>query len=88
VFGWQGERRFERRLARQYERDMEEVLPKVTQETLEIARELAALPQDIRGYGVIKHEAAGKAAPRREELLAAFRAGGWPRQPELRMAAE
>ena len=88
VFGWQGERRFERALARQYERDMEEVLPKVTQETLEIARELAALPQDIRGYGFIKHEAAGKAASRREELLAAFRAGGWPRQPELRMAAE
>ena len=88
VFGWQGERRFERALARQYERDMEEVLPKVTPETLEIARELAALPQGIRGYGFIKHEAAEKAAARREELLAAFRAGGWLRQPELRIAAE
>ena len=29
VFGWQGERRRERALARQYEQDMAEVLPKV-----------------------------------------------------------
>lgn len=88
VFGWQGERRRERALARQYEQDMAEVLPKVTPATMEIARELAALPQQIRGYGFIKDAAAEKAEGRRAELLAAFRAGGWPSQPEMRIAAE
>ncbi len=88
VFGWQGERRRERALARQYEQDMAEVLPKVTPATVEIARELAALPQQIRGYGFIKDAAAEKAQVRRDELLAAFRAGGWPSQPEMRIAAE
>ena len=80
VFGWQGERRRERALAAQYERDMAELLPKVTPATLETARELAALPQQIRGYGFIKDAAAEAAAARRAELLAAFRAGGWPEE--------
>lgn len=88
VFGWQGERRRERALARQYEQDMAEVLPKVTPATMDIVRELAALPQQIRGYGFIKDAAAEKAQGRRDELLAAFRAGGWPSQPEMRIAAE
>ena len=87
-FGWQGERRRERALARQYEQDMRAVLPAVTPATLDIARELAALPMDIRGYGFIKDAAAEKAQARRAELLAAFQAGGWPARPELRMAAE
>ena len=78
----------ERALARQYEQDMAEVLPKITPATVEIARELAALPQQIRGYGFIKDAAAEKAQARRDELLAAFRAGGWPSQPEVRIAAE
>mgnify|MGYP002648683731 CR=1 FL=1 len=48
----------------------------VTPATLETARELAALPQQIRGYGFIKDAAMEKAAVRRAELLAEFRAGG------------
>ena len=87
-FRWQGERRRERALARQYEEDMRAVLPAVTPATLDIARELAALPMDIRGYGFIKDAAAEKAQARRAELLAAFQAGGWPARPELRMVAE
>ena len=88
VFGWQGERRRERALAAQYERDMAELLPKVTPATLETARELAALPQQIRGYGFIKDAAMEKAAVRRAELLAEFRAGGRPTSAPMAMAAE
>ncbi|WP_112874973.1 indolepyruvate ferredoxin oxidoreductase family protein [Paracoccus endophyticus] len=91
VFGWQGERRRERALIAAYERDMAEVLPNVTPATMEIARELAALPQEIRGYGFIKDAAADKAQVRRDELIAAFRAGGWPQGQggeAMRIAAE
>ena len=80
--------RRERALALQYERDMSELLPQVTPATLETLRELAALPQQIRGYGFIKDAAADKAAERRAELLAEFRAGGRPARPPLAMAAE
>ena len=67
---------------------MAELLPKVTPATLETARELAALPQQIRGYGFIKDAAMEKAAVRRAELLAEFRAGGRPTSAPMAMAAE
>ena len=51
-------------------------------------RELAALPAEIRGYGFIKDAAAEKAQLRRAELLAAFEAGGVPREPAQAIAAE
>ncbi|OOY29218.1 indolepyruvate ferredoxin oxidoreductase [Thioclava sp. L04-15] len=78
TFGYSDERKMERALIRQYEADMAEVLPKVTPETLEIARELAELPLSIRGFGPVKAQAEQMAAKRREELLAAFREGGSP----------
>ncbi|PFG61830.1 indolepyruvate ferredoxin oxidoreductase [Thioclava sp. ES.031] len=83
-FGYAAERKMERALIKQYEADMAEVLPKVTPETMEIARELAKLPLTIRGFGPVKTQAEQMAAKRREELLAAFRAGGTPQK----MAAE
>ena len=83
-FGYAAERKMERALIKQYEADMAEVLPKVTPETMEIARELAELPLAIRGFGPVKAQAEQMAAKRREELLAAFRAGGTPQK----MAAE
>ncbi|MBD3804932.1 MAG: indolepyruvate ferredoxin oxidoreductase family protein [Thioclava sp.] len=78
IFGYAEERKMERALIKQYEADMAEVLPKVTPETLEIARELAELPLTIRGFGPVKAQAEKMAAKRREELLAAFREGGSP----------
>ncbi len=68
----------ERALIAQYEVDMAEVLKDVSEQTMEIAVALAELPLEIRGFGPVKAEAEAKAARRREELLAAFRAGGWP----------
>ncbi|MGE4325475.1 MAG: indolepyruvate ferredoxin oxidoreductase family protein [Pseudodonghicola sp.] len=84
LFGYSAERKMERALIKQFERDMKEVLPKVTPETRDIALALALLPLQIRGFGPVKQENEAKAAKRREELLASFRQGG----PELAKAAE
>ncbi|MGD9865154.1 MAG: indolepyruvate ferredoxin oxidoreductase family protein, partial [Pseudodonghicola sp.] len=76
LFGYSAERRMERALIKQFERDMKEVLPKVAPETRDIAVALALLPLQIRGFGPVKAANEVKAAKRREELLAAFRQGG------------
>lgn len=77
-FGRTAERRMERALVKEYERDMETVLHGLSPGTRDIALELAALPLEIRGFGPVKAQAATAAAARRAELLAAFAAGGRP----------
>ncbi|MEO0999110.1 MAG: indolepyruvate ferredoxin oxidoreductase family protein, partial [Pseudomonadota bacterium] len=77
-FGRTAERRMERALIAEYERDMEEVMAGVSEATRDIAVALAELPLQIRGFGHVKEGNARAAAKRREELLAAFRAGGTP----------
>jgi len=83
VFGYTAERRMERGLIRQYEKDMREVL-KDPARNMDAAVALAELPLQIRGFGPVKEAHEQAAAKRREELLAAFRAGEAP----LRQAAE
>ena len=83
-FGRTAERRMERGLIAQYEADMREVLPQMTDATHEAVVALAELPLQIRGFGPVKETNERVAAKRREELLAVIRAGG----PERRMAAE
>ncbi|MFK7880502.1 indolepyruvate ferredoxin oxidoreductase family protein [Roseobacter sp.] len=75
-FGYSSERRMERALIKQYERDMIEVLPLLNDATRPAIIALATLPQDIKGFGPVKQANEGKAAKRREELLAVIRAGG------------
>ncbi|MDD8023591.1 MAG: hypothetical protein PHX82_10825, partial [Paracoccaceae bacterium] len=77
-FGRTEERRTERALIAQFEADMAEILPRVTPQTEAIARELAELPLQIRGFGPVKQASVVTAAARRDALLAAFRAGGAP----------
>ena len=83
-FGRTKERRMERALIRQYEADMNEVLPKLSEATREAIIALAELPLSIRGFGPVKEANEAKAAKRREELLAVIRTGGTP----LAQAAE
>ena len=84
IFGRTEERKMERALIKQYEADMKEVLPLLTEATKDAIVALAALPLDIRGYGPVKAANETKAAKRREELLSVIRAGG----PVLSKAAE
>ena len=84
LFAYSSERKMERALITQYEADMDEVLPKLTDATREAVVTLAELPLQIRGFGPVKAANERKAANRREELLATIRAGG----PDMRQAAE
>ncbi|WP_417471930.1 indolepyruvate ferredoxin oxidoreductase family protein [Leisingera sp.] len=76
VFGYTAERKMERALIAQYERDMREWLPKAAPETMDALIALAELPLQIRGFGPVKQTNEQKAAKRREELLAVLREGG------------
>ncbi|SPJ28702.1 indolepyruvate ferredoxin oxidoreductase family protein [Falsiruegeria mediterranea] len=84
IFGYTAERKMERALIRQYEKDMKDALAKVSPETKDAVCALARLPLDIRGFGPVKLQNEAKAAKRREELLAAIRQGG----ADLKQAAE
>jgi indolepyruvate ferredoxin oxidoreductase len=75
-FGRTAERKMERALIKQYQKDMQAVLPKLTAETRDAIVALAALPLDIRGFGPVKEANEAKAAKRREELLAVIKQGG------------
>ena len=75
-FGRTEERRMERSLITQYEADMKDVLPKLTDATHDAIVALAELPLQIRGFGPVKQANEAKAAKRREELLAVIRSGG------------
>ncbi|HHX90577.1 MAG TPA: indolepyruvate ferredoxin oxidoreductase family protein, partial [Paracoccus sp.] len=83
-FGRSAERRMERALIAQYEADMADLLPRLTQANRDAVLELALLPLSIRGFGPVKEANAKAAARRREELLAAIATPGAP----LPMAAE
>ncbi len=82
-FGYTAERRMERRLIRQYRKDLKEVLAKAPANP-DAAVALAELPLQIRGFGPVKEANAEAAARRREELLVALRGGSAP----LKQAAE
>ncbi len=76
-FGYTAERRMERKLIRQYEKDMAEVLAASASNNA-AAVALAELPLQIRGFGPVKDTNAQVAAKRRAELLDSIRQGDAP----------
>jgi len=66
------DRRCERRLIDEYEATLDRLLIRLTPESYGLAIEIAALPEKIRGFGIVKRLAIEAATSRREELLAAF----------------
>jgi indolepyruvate ferredoxin oxidoreductase len=83
IFGYSAERKLERRLIADYEALLDDIVPLLKPETQELVAALAALPEQIRGYGPVKHAAVEKAKLREKELLDALR--GAP--PQRRQAA-
>jgi indolepyruvate ferredoxin oxidoreductase len=71
-FGWQSERKLERTLIAEYEALLAEIRQRLSRETYQTAVELAATPEAIRGFGIVKSEAAGKARARQAQLIAAM----------------
>ena len=68
IFGYTIERKMERDLIRQFERDIDVILEQVTPQNLVCAVEMASLPQKMRGFGHVKL-ANIEQAKRRGELL-------------------
>ena len=87
VFGYSAERRAERALITQYERDIAELLESLSFLRLPLATEIAALPEGIRGFGHVKAHNMKAAAARREELLARWRGAEVPGAPEAARVA-
>lgn len=84
VFGYSAERKMERALIKQYEADLKDVLPKLSNNTRDTIIALAELPLQIRGFGPVKLANEQKAAKQRETLLALIRQGG----AQVKQAAE
>jgi indolepyruvate ferredoxin oxidoreductase len=77
-FGHSRERRAERRLIRDYEALIAEILATLDAGRLESAVALAALPDEIRGFGPVKAAAIAQAQARKADLLERFRRGPAP----------
>jgi indolepyruvate ferredoxin oxidoreductase len=69
IFGHTAERKLERALITDYERDIDQVLDQINPQNLEIAVEIASLPMEMRGFGHVKRENIEKVKRRRETLL-------------------
>jgi indolepyruvate ferredoxin oxidoreductase len=77
-FGYSEERRAERRLIREYEALIAEILGTLDRDRLEDAIALASLPDEIRGFGPVKAAAIAQARERKAALLERFRRGPAP----------
>jgi indolepyruvate ferredoxin oxidoreductase len=71
--GWTAHRRFERRLIREYEATVAELLDGLAPENLPLAVEIASLPEHVRGFDDVKERQHEEARHKQEERLAAFR---------------
>ena len=63
------ERKLERRLAAEYEADIEDLIARLTPANHAIAVEIAGLPETIRGYGRVKEANAKEAAKARAKAF-------------------
>ena len=75
VFGYTAERRMERALIGEYRELVDELLGGLTLERLADAVALAALPDEIRGYGHVKERNVEKVRAKWTQQLATWRAG-------------
>ncbi len=72
-FGRTAERRAERRLIADYEAAVRALIEGLDPENHDLAVEIAAIPDDIRGYGQVKEAGMAAAAGRQAELMHLFR---------------
>ncbi len=70
IFARSADRKLERELIAEYEKDVATVLDFLSPVTVDTALELLSLPDRIRGYGPVKEKAAKEAKVRHEKLVA------------------
>ena len=72
IFGYTAERRMERRLVDDYEQTVRALLKDLNTENHAIAVQIAAVPEQIRGFGHVKIKQLDTAKAREAELLSVF----------------
>ena len=72
-FRWTQDRRLDRALLSDYERVTNELLANLKTGNLELAVKIAALPEQVRGYGIVREQAAEAMRAAQAELLARWR---------------
>ncbi len=77
-FAYSEDRKTERRLIKDYETLLAEIIKDVTPENYQVAVELASLPEKIRGYGPVKQRSIVAAKAEEAALLEQFRSGSAP----------
>ncbi|MBC8337918.1 MAG: indolepyruvate ferredoxin oxidoreductase family protein [Rhodospirillales bacterium] len=75
IFGYTAERKGERRMIRDYEAVVEELIQGLGPDTHGLAVEIAGLPLSVRGFGHVKERNRLDAKASEEQLLAGFRNG-------------
>ena len=74
-FGYMEERRTERALIREYEDTVARLLARLNAQNQALALEIAAIPDEIRGFGHIKARNLAPARKKWQDLLARYEAG-------------
>jgi indolepyruvate ferredoxin oxidoreductase len=72
-FGWTAHRRLERELIRDYEAAVDELCAGLTAENRAVAVAIASVPEQIRGFDLVKEKQLADAQATQVELLARFR---------------
>ena len=72
IFGRTEERRTERALPIEYQQTISRLLPSLSSDNLAKAVAIAAIPEDIRGYGHVKERYLATAKAKQDSLLAEF----------------
>jgi indolepyruvate ferredoxin oxidoreductase len=75
VFGKTEERRTERALIAEYRACIDELSKTLSAANLGLAVEIARIPEEIRGYGHVKHRHLQAARPKWAALMSQWRAG-------------
>ena len=73
IFGYSAERRSERQLIADYEQTIAGLLPTLDGGNVDLAAQIASVPEHIRGYGHVKEAHLHAAKAREAELLAQWR---------------
>jgi indolepyruvate ferredoxin oxidoreductase len=68
VFGRTAERRMERGLVRDFEADIDRIVAGLSKDRLAVATQIAAVPQQIRGFGHVKDASVGPAKAEAKRL--------------------
>jgi indolepyruvate ferredoxin oxidoreductase len=79
VFGRTAHRRLEQQIRRDYEATVDQLLESLGPRNLDIAVEIASLPEHVRGFEQVREHQIEKARAKQEELLAAYRLHSEPK---------